>query len=52
MGLKGTILTIREATNTTWLVGGVANKSLIAEIRFDNGEVISKSTSDLMKIDD
>ena len=52
MGKKGTILTLREVTNKTWMVGGVANKSLVVEIRFDDGDVVTYSTSDLMKIDD
>ena len=51
MDKMGTVLTISEIKNQTWMVGGVASKALIAEIQFDDGEILKFSTSELMKID-
>tara|TARA_Y100000310_G_C20256363_1_gene611520 strand:+ start:188 stop:385 length:198 start_codon:yes stop_codon:yes gene_type:complete len=52
MGKKGTILSLHEVKNNTWMVGGAASPSLMARVQFDDGELVEYPVSELMLIDD
>tara|TARA_Y100000034_G_C6578602_1_gene250960 strand:- start:230 stop:427 length:198 start_codon:yes stop_codon:yes gene_type:complete len=52
MDKMGTVLTVSEIKNQTWMVGGVASKALMAEVQFDDGEILKYSVSELMRIDE
>ena len=52
MSKTGTVMSVTEVKNQTWMVGGVASKALVAEIQFDDGEILKYSVSELMQIDD
>jgi len=52
MGKKGTILSIHEVKNNTWMVGGAASPSIVARVQFDDGELCEHYVSELMVVDD
>ena len=48
----GTVLSIDEGVNATWMVGGTASKELLCELRLDkNDQVITYKLSELHHVD-
>ena len=33
---EGVVVSLREASNKTWFVGGVSSKTLLAQVQFEN----------------
>lgn len=52
MGKKGTVIEMREVGHQTWMVNGSAGHAWVLKVRFDDGEIVEYSPSDLMPIDE
>ena len=52
MGKKGTILELNFFVHDTWMVGGAAQRSITAKIKFDNNVVKEYFIRDIMPVED
>jgi len=51
MDMTGEVLSLKAQPVKTWFIGGTADASTSATVKFDNGETLEIAVSELMRLE-